>query len=201
MIKCLKKLFKPREVEENSREIGNDLEEKFFRYKKLVENNIFGYDKVDVANYLLRVVVENLNFLEAVQAFESEHGVQNNLLIEEIYRRIASEVEVDIRSITIDNIHKDDIKYNLKGKLKCRDPIKININELPILLNPWNGERIIDNLMRIGEKNIFDCVKYSLNIENHYLYPMNIVVCSGGNHSQLSAKIKNQGGNYNKGSI
>lgn len=71
--------------------------------------------------------------------------------------------------------------------------MRIDINKLPILLNPWNGERILDNFISINDNNVFDGVRFSLNIQNHYLYPMNIVVCTGANHSQVSARYQNKG--------
>ena len=57
-------------------------------------------------------------------------------------------------SIIIDKIHEDDKKYyTTKGReLIDGEPLNIFINELPILLNPWHGERVIDNLIGINEK-------------------------------------------------
>lgn len=59
-------------------------------------------------------------------------------------------------------------------------------------MNPWNGDRVLDNMFTINSDNIFDGDSYSWNIQNIYLYPMDIVVCQGGNHSQFAARIKNQ---------
>ena len=47
-----------------------------------------------------------------------------------------------------------------------------------------------EHLKNINRNNI---LKPHYNIENYYLYPLDITVCCGGNHSQLSAKIQNQG--------
>ena len=150
--------------------------DRFQRYLTLVENNCMGYDSVQCAKVFIEIMVEHLNYEEALQALEKEHGAQNNSLIEEIYSKIESCLDLNRRTILIEK------------KL-----IKIDINKLPILLNPWYGERILDNFISINDNNVFDGVRFSWNIQNHYLYPMNIIVCTGGNHSQLSARYQNKG--------
>ena len=67
------------------------------------------------------------------------------------------------------------------------------VKELPILLNPWNSNRIISNLDTINNQNPFDGDRYSYNIENHYVYPMDIAICHGANHSQFAARMINKG--------
>ena len=52
---------------------------------------------------------------------------------------------------------------------------------------------MLDHYTVQNDNNEFDGVRFSSNIQNHYLYPINIVVCTGGNHSQLSAKYQNIG--------
>lgn len=150
--------------------------DRFQRYLTLVENNCMGYDSVQCAKVFIEIMVEHLNYEEALQALEKEHGAQNNSLIEEIYSKIESCLDLKRRIILIE-----------------KELIKIDINKLPILLNPWNGERILNNFISINDNNVFDGVRFSWNIQNHYLYPMNIIVCTGGNHSQLSARYQNKG--------
>ncbi len=150
--------------------------DRFQRYSTLVKNNCMGYDSVQCAKVFIEIMVEHLNYEEALQALEKEHGAQNNSLIEEIYSKIESCLFLNRKTILIE-----------------KEPIKIDINKLPILLNPWNGERILNNFISINDNNVFDGVRFSWNIQNHYLYPMNIIVCTGGNHSQLSARYQNKG--------
>ena len=171
---------------------SNERKEKFQRYKSLVESNS---NKIQIAKFLISVIVEHMNFSEAVQALESEHEVQDNSLIEEIYMNIENELLLEHCLIESDGIIEGNKKFHSRNDFKRADKkySKININELPILLNPWNGNRVIDNLVAINEKNVFDGITYSFNIQNHYLYPMSIIVCNGGNHSQFAARIKNQG--------
>lgn len=150
--------------------------DRFQRYLNLVNNNYFGYNPVQCAKIFIEIIVEHLNYEEALQALEKEHDVQDNSLIEEIYSKIERCLFLNRKTIPIEKEHS-----------------KIDINNLPILLNPWNGERILDNFIIINDNNVIDGVRFSSNIQNHYLYPMNIVVCTGGNHSQLSARYQNKG--------
>lgn len=170
----------------------NEFRNRFCSYKKLVESNDMGYDRVSMVNYLVFVIVECLNFREATQAFETKDKIQDNSLIEEIYRKIEAELLLDHRYIITDKIHEDDRKHYSRAEIIDMF-LEVGITEYPILLNPWNGERVLDSLFTINDQNIFNGVRYSYNIQNHYLYPLNIIVCKGGNHSQFSARLKNEG--------
>lgn len=150
--------------------------DRFQRYLNLVNNNHLGYEPVQCAKILIKIIVEHLNYEEALQAFEKEYDIQDNSLIEEIYLKIERYLSLNCRTIC-----------------KEKEHIKIEINKLPILLNPWSGKRILDNFIDINDNNVFDGACFSLNIQNHYLYPMDIVVCNGANHSQLSARYQNKG--------
>lgn len=150
--------------------------DRFQRYLNLVNNNRLGHDPVQCAKIFIEIIVEHLNYDEALQAIEKEHDAQDNSLIEDIYSKIESYLLLNRKTINMEKEH-----------------IKIDINKLPILLNPWNEERILDNFIGINDNNVFDGVRFSSNIQNHYLYPMNIIVCKGANHSQLSAKYQNKG--------
>ena len=149
--------------------------DRFQGYLNLVNNNRFGYAPVQCAKILIKIIVEYLNYEEALHSFEKEHDIQNNSLIEEIYLKIESYLFLNKKTSYIE------------------ESMKVDINKLPILLNPWSGERILNNFIAINDNNVFDGACCSSNINNHYLYPMNIVVCNGANHSQLSARYQNKG--------
>lgn len=163
--------------------------DRFNRYIQFVTNQD---DKIQTAKYLISIIVEYLNFYESIQSLECEHGTRDNSIIEEIYRKIAVDVNLQSETIRIDRIHEDDLKFYKETKIENR-LYEIDITDLPILLNPWNGDRVVDNMHGINENNVFDGKRYSYNIENHYLYPMDIFVCHGANHSQFAAKFKNKG--------
>ncbi|WP_029238767.1 DUF6710 family protein, partial [Streptococcus sobrinus] len=103
------------------------------------------------------------------------------------------EIDLTIDEIICRSIHPDDAKYYKNKIIREQGPIEIMVKELPILLNPWNSNRIISNLDTINNQNPFDGDRYSYNIENHYVYPMDIAICHGANHSQFAARMINKG--------
>ncbi|MDO5088784.1 MAG: hypothetical protein Q4D53_03270, partial [Leptotrichiaceae bacterium] len=176
--KCRKKSDK---TEESKSEKNTRYKDQFDRYKSLMGNK--SYDNILVAIYLKAIIVEYLNYSEAVQSLECEHNPRNNSLLEVIYRKIEADLCLKHNIFIFDEV-----------------PLEIDINKLPILLNPWNGGRIVDNLVSIiNESNVFDGLSYSQNVQNYYLYPMDLIICGGGNHSQFSARFKNQGKTIIKG--
>lgn len=182
MIKNLSKLFEPK-----------DFKVKYMNYMKLINDCSNDEDKVKTVKSLLAVVTEYLNFDEAIQAIETSHEAQNNSLIEKLYDDIVEKMALSINEILCQKIHPDDMKYYENKIIREQGPIEIEVNELPILLNPWNPKRIVQNLEDINDQNSFNGKRFSHNIENHYLYPMDIVVCNGANHSQFAARMHNQG--------
>ena len=108
----------------------------------MVEGCSKNEDRVKTAQNLLMVVVEYLNFDEAIQAVETNHEAQDNSLIEEIYNKIAYEIDLTIDEIICRSIHPDDAKYYKNKTIREQGPIEIMVKELPIFLNPWNSNRI-----------------------------------------------------------
>lgn len=81
-------------------------------------------------------------------------------------------------------------------KLNFVEPLSLpmptfNLRDRPILLNPWNNQRIADNMSSINSQNL---LHPDININNNFLYPLDIMFCNGGNHSQLSALLDNNVG-------
>lgn len=72
------------------------------------------------------------------------------------------------------------------------DPIFISSLKNPIITCPWNNERIVDNIHYIGKENNNKFDSNNSNIDNLYIYPLGIVLVNNGNHSQLSAMLKNE---------
>lgn len=174
-------------------ERNDDYQSKYKKYMEKLNNSENPNEKVKIVKNILSVIVDYLNFDEAIQAIETDHDAQDNSNIEAIYNLLAYETDLIIDEVICEKLHPDDMKYYEYKKLREEGPISIKVNELPILLNPWNSERIIRNLDDINDQNVFDGDRHSYNIDNHYLYPMDIVICNGGNHSQFSARLKHQG--------
>lgn len=157
--------------------------ERFNRIIKLLDETAYRYqnNKSQAASYMIQVIVEGMNHYEAMLALQyeslelsNETAHQNNSYILEIYRNIAHEM--------------------FPGEIIRFTPVdmEIEINSIPILLNTWKGDCVIDNLININEENVFDCKTYSWNIDNTYIKPLSIAVCNCGNHSQYAARYKNQ---------
>lgn len=171
----------------------NVIRSRFQRYIELVENKYKGHDEVSCAKSLIGLIVEYLNYKEAVEAVEIDSCPEDNSSLYSIYSQLEEKLDLQSAIIAVEEVHKDDEKAYKNAVLLNRPSIEVSVNAVPILLSPWKGERTIDNLIVINSENVFDGVKYSFNIENWYLHPMGIVVCKGGNHSQLSARYKNKG--------
>jgi hypothetical protein len=89
------------------------------------------------------------------------------------------------------SVHNDDKKYY---KHLIQEDSFVGLNNTPIIINPWNQGRIADNIVYVGTHlNAFNAQKGSpgyQNIENILYYPLGILICDGGNHSQFSQKLK-----------
>lgn len=165
------KLFK--QIFCKSRKNQTNRKELLEKCLECINNNNMGYDKKKVANYIIGIIVEYLNYNEAVEAITKSNGVIDNSHIGIIYNCIEKYY---------------DTKANKRNEEKL-----INVNCIPILLNPWRKDRIIDNIDYFSNKDSFDGVSHSSNILNYHLFPMNFIVCYGGNHSQFAARYKNNG--------
>lgn len=74
-----------------------------------------------------------------------------------------------------------------------KERISYNIADRPIIVRPWNASRILNNLRYINHENILNSDKDRKNIKNYYFFPMDLILCHGGNHSQLSALLQGEG--------
>lgn len=84
--------------------------------------------------------------------------------------------------------------YQKQGYKLFEYDMTVSLSDSPIVLNPWKMERLSNALMNIAvNKNEFDRKKGEYNLLNKYYYPIGVVVCNGGNHSQYSAKMKGKG--------
>lgn len=72
------------------------------------------------------------------------------------------------------------------------NPVFISGLKNPIIACPWNNQRIVDNIRYIGKGNNNKFDSKNSNIDNVYIYPLGIVLVNNGNHSQLSAVLKNE---------
>lgn len=133
-------------------------------------------DKIFITKSILNIIIDYLNYNELIKTLEGHHRGLNNHRLIGIYNKLVLLYDIDV---------KKDNEFIDKS---------IDIKSIPILLNPWNKDRVYDNLERfIRNDTKFDWRKSNGNIMNIYLHPMDIIICGGGNHSQLTARIKGEG--------
>lgn len=150
-------------------------EEIFTQYINII-NSKSDSQKAVLAKNLITIIVEYLNYYELIQTIEGNNKSLKNCQIEQIYGILGKKMHLNPRIHVVKN-NKD-----------------IDINDIPILIDPWNKDRVINNILFfIDENNIFDWKNSNGNIQNYYIKPMNIIICRGGNHSQFAAKIQKQG--------
>ena len=183
---------------DNFQSEGNTNQQRFDKYMYYIKNGIADsngkiYKGIKIPIYFKKIIVEYLNYNEVIQNIEFGNCTKENSLFSAIYQEISRFVDTKYNKYLFREICEEEETLYEDFTIICNKPICVNINELDILLNPWTGERTIQNLISINDNNVFDGIRYSRNVENCYLYPMDIVVCGGGNHSQFSARYKNQG--------
>lgn len=130
----------------------------------------------------LKILSNEYNF--KVAKYCLEHQYYNDLpdLNYFIFPMLCKETKIDINKVYTGCESKQILSYN-------------NTN-LPILLRPWNKSRILNNLISINQNNVLSSKKGLHNIYNNYLFPLDLILCGGGNHSQLSALLENEGESF-----
>lgn len=70
-----------------------DYQSRFLNYKNIVEKSNTS-ERIVVVKNLLSIIIEYLNFDEAIQTIETIHDAQNNSSIETIYNMLADRNDV-----------------------------------------------------------------------------------------------------------
>lgn len=185
--------FKKHSTQNDSLKKVEDKRKRYNNYIEHVKENVMGYETTEVANDLIALIVEHLNYKQTIEALEHKHAEMDNSRIIELFRRLSYEVGIEPINTILREFHPDDKSVYTDNIIKQSGEKEVDINAIPILLNVWKGDKVIDSFHYINEDNEFDGLKYKSNIQNYYLYPMNFIVCSGGNHSQFAARYKNEG--------
>lgn len=173
MFNCLKKT--------NNKEFAN------FKKIKSIVGSADSKVKLYVIETLIREIINRRNYDEVI----------NTLLTED---SLHFEHEYTNEKIVL--LYKELLKQKFMNEIET--PIErkeININQYALLLNPWKRERVEGNIAKF-KKEKFDYSldqKYEDNLRNYYVYPMNFVLCEGGNHSQYSALNSCGGQTFTRG--
>lgn len=170
------------EIKERNR---NYLEAHLSNVKELIENKKW----IAVEKYLKLLSLE-YNFKVAKECLEA--GYYNELpyastIFSNLIRGAKVEVEHYYFGFSEQNYYRS-YEHRID-----EDKIVYKFTEHPILLRPWNSLRILQNIIDINQDNVLSAEKGSHNLKNNYYFPLGVIVCSGGNHSQLSAILEGNG--------
>ncbi|WP_311809162.1 DUF6710 family protein [Enterococcus dongliensis] len=94
--------------------------------------------------------------------------------------------------------NREDFQFiDMSNYFYYSEDIIVNLNNFPIILNPWNSDRIslylVDDVNSTGPINKNT---RSIIMNNIFYYPVGIAQCFGGNHPQYSAKLKGGADTY-----
>lgn len=117
--------------------------------------------------------------LEPFTVVQQVFEVRNNSYAESMLKRIILTADADL--------YPEEYVSNLQ--------IRLSLARDPIILSPWNFERITQNIISgIGnEENPFSIDRTVTNVRNAYYYPVGIALCKQGNHSQYVSQLKGTG--------
>ena len=100
MLSFVRRFFEIESVKEDA----VDYQSRFLNYKNIVEKSNTS-EKIVVVKNLLSIIIEYLNFDEAIQTIETIHDAQDNSSIETIYNMLADRNDVTIDEIICEKIH------------------------------------------------------------------------------------------------
>jgi len=142
---------------------------------QLVASAYLEHDIVQTAVYLTQLIIEHLNYNQAISSIENFESTTRNVQIISAYRELERLVfpEREIEEVLIEKT--------------------IDISDMPILLSPWKGHRVLSNMFLINDENPLDGKRYNYNVINSYVKPLNVLMCESANHSQLAARYKKLG--------
>ncbi len=76
--------------------------------------------------------------------------------------------------------------------INLEKPIYINAKDNPLLTLPWHHNRVVNNILTVGEDAGNPIDTSDINIDNVYIYPLGITLVSSGNHSQFAGILKSE---------
>ena len=128
-------------------------------------------NKKEAATKIIELIVAKLNFTQALNSIENleTNSEDRNIEVYGVFNKLLRSMDIKEKVV--------EIKYET-----------VPLSVFDILINPWNGRRVISNLMNINRenKNEFSLSKNPTNIQNYLLEPLGLLVCEQGNHSQFA---------------
>ncbi|WP_270250791.1 DUF6710 family protein [Lactococcus lactis] len=131
-----------------------------------------------------------ISYKHAMEAFKLQNNSAvtsidlNNLLRTTIFKDFVNQIEFYTNE-------GDNETYHKLGILISDDVFSISLNQMPLITSAWKYDRITRQMLDIQTPSTpFDSKQFNWNLDNKYLYPMPLINCEGGNHSQYVARIK-----------
>ena len=161
------------------------LDEKVATVKNYLEKG--DYQSV---NKYLRILSSYYTFNTAFDTLNSDDNKWGKVIIGELRIIVNEKFSRERVKNYVFNMHQEEFAYYSSNYTNLfREKPTFNLHEHPIILFPWDKGRIVENLENI---NHYSCLlTRNRNLENCYFYPMGLIECYGGNHSQFSALLEN----------
>lgn len=161
------------------------LDEKVATVKKYLEKG--DYQSV---NKYLRILSNYYTYNTAFDTLNSDNNKWGKVINGKLCTIIDKRFSHELVKNYVFNVHQDDFVhyYSNYTNLSIEKPT-FRLHEHPILLFPWNKGRIVENIENINHHS--SPLTRNRNLDNYYFYPMGLIECYGGNHSQFSALLEN----------
>ena len=168
------------------------------KFENLISEASYIIDSDDVSSndvhpifIFIKQITDYITLENSLNSYEKVDTFRANVL----KKVLLNSQEKYIKKIIVSNIDDESRQYYEDHGIKVlNEYICFNYSNSPIIINPWNMRRTSDALVKVAtQKNKFDSIKYNYNIVNTYYYPLGYIICYNGNHSQYSAKLKNEG--------
>ena len=172
------------EIKERNRKA---LEKHLSNVNELIENKKW----IAIEKYLKLLSLE-YNFKVAKECLEADYYSELPYA-SAIFSNLMNEVKVEVERYYFG--YSEHNPYRSYEHRIDEDKIVYKFTDHPILLRPWNSLRILQNIIDINQDNVLSTEdeKWLHNLKNYYYFPLGLIVCNGGNHSQLSAILEGDG--------
>lgn len=170
--------------------------EKYIEQAKIIitDSSVNENDLHPIFSYI-KQLTDIITLESALNSYNNQNSHAPFILKQVIEGRYSNFSKEKLTRIIMKLPNEEDLIYYKQAEYKlfiC--DLTMELANEPIVLNPWNSNRISNAIMNIAvNKNEFDREKGRYNLMNNYYFPVGIAICNGGNHSQYSAQIKGKG--------
>lgn len=84
-------------------------------------------------------------------------------------------------------------KFTKNNYIYFNESLEFELKEVPLIVNPWNYNKVTRNISTASPNDLTEN-----SVMNTYYYPVGVVICNSGNHSQYPLSLKGEGVTYAK---